>query len=110
MARDAAPHSRGAARVIWHVSTRPAADYDLQEARDWYEAQRPGLGDEFLLAVAEAFTRLEESPLSVPVYYGGFRRMLTATFPYKIFFRTKGEAVIVFRVLHAAREHTRQLK
>jgi plasmid stabilization system protein ParE len=89
---------------------RPDADADIQEARDWYETQRPGLGDEFLLALAEAFSRLEESPLQFPVYYLDFRRALTETFPYKIFFRIEGDSVIVFRILHAAREHTWRLR
>ena len=94
----------------WRVTTRSAADIDIQEARDWYERRRPGLGDEFLVAVAEAFLRLEESPERFPIYYKGFRRILTETFPYKVFFRIEGEAVIVVRVLHAAQEHTWRLR
>lgn len=110
MARDFAPHPGHEARVKWRVSTRLAADADLLEARDWYERQRPGLGDELLLAVAEAFTRLEESPERFPVYYRGFRRILTERFPYKIFFRIEGDAVIVVRILHAAQEHAWRLR
>lgn len=94
----------------WRVSTRPDSDIDLNDAHDWYEQQRPGLGDEFLLAVAEIFARLEESPEQFPVYHNGFRRALTDRFPYKVFFRIEGDAVIIFRVLHAAREHTWRLR
>jgi plasmid stabilization system protein ParE len=96
--------------VKWRVSTRPAADTDLREARNWYEQQRPGLGDEFLVSMADTFARLEESPERFPVYYQGFRRVLTERFPYKVFFRIEGDAVIVFRILHAARDHTRRLR
>jgi len=83
---------------------------DLRDARDWYERQRPGLGDEFHLSVADALTHLEESPERFPIYYRGFRRLLTERFPYKVFFRIQGDAVIVFRILHAARNHARELK
>jgi len=69
----------------------------------------PGLGDEFFLSVADALTCLEESPKQYPVYYREFRRLMTERFPYKIFFRINDDAVIVFRVLHAARDHTREL-
>lgn len=93
-----------------HASIRAAALTDLREAWSWYERQRPGLGDEFLVSVADALTRLEESAEQFPVYYRGFRRLITERFPYKIFYRIEGKAVIVFRVLHAARDHTRQLK
>jgi plasmid stabilization system protein ParE len=95
--------------VIWRVSLRPAAEADLEKARDWYDDQRPGLGDEFLVSIAEALARLEETPERYAVYYRGFRRVLTVRFPYKVFYRIEGETVIVFRVLHAARDHTRQL-
>jgi plasmid stabilization system protein ParE len=96
--------------VKWRVSNRATADADLHQARVWYDRQRPGLGDEFLLSVADAMTRLEEAPEQFPVYYRGFHRLLTERFPYKIFFRIQGDAVIVFRVLHAARDHSRELK
>ena len=94
----------------WRVTTRPAAKVDLEEARDWYERQRAGLGDEFLLAVADAFIRLEESPLRFPIYYQDFRRVLTDRFPYKVFFRVEGQQVIVVRILHAAQEHQWRLR
>jgi plasmid stabilization system protein ParE len=94
----------------WCVSIRLAAETDVAEAREWYESQRAGLGDEFLASVAQALMRLEESPEQFPVYYKDFRRVLTERFPYKVFFRVEGEAVIVFRVLHAARDHTWRLR
>ena len=94
----------------WRVSIRAAAAADLREAQAWYEGQRPGLGGEFLLSVADALARLEQSPERFPLYYRGFRRVLTKRFPYKLFYRIEGEAVIVFRILHAARDHPRQLQ
>ena len=96
--------------MSWRVSIRAAAEADLREAEDWYEGQRPGLGGEFLISVADALTRLEESPEHFPVYYRGFRRVLMERFPYKVFFRIEGDTVIVFRILHAARDHVRQLR
>jgi toxin ParE1/3/4 len=93
----------------WRVSIREAAKADLRETRAWYEHQRPGLGDEFLLSVADAMMLLEESPQRFPEYYRSFRRLLLRRFPYKVFYRIDGADVIVFRVLHAAREHAREL-
>jgi plasmid stabilization system protein ParE len=67
------------------------------------------LGDEFLLAVADVLKQLEESPQRWPVYYRDFRRLMTDRFPYKVFYRVEADRVIVFRVLHAAREHAKAL-
>lgn len=91
------------------VSIRAAARADLQEARDWYEERLSGLGKEFLAAIAETFLRLEANPEGFPVYYRGFRRILTRRFPYKLFFRIEGDAIIVFRILHGAQDHRRRL-
>jgi plasmid stabilization system protein ParE len=35
--------------------------------------------------------------------------LMTRRFPYKIFYRVEGDRVIVFRILHAKRDHRRQL-
>jgi hypothetical protein len=48
--------------VTWCVLIRAAAERDLDEAQKWYDGQRPGLGAEFLVSIAEAFTRLEQDP------------------------------------------------
>jgi plasmid stabilization system protein ParE len=95
--------------VTWRVIIRPAAESDLRDARSWYESQRPGLGDELLDAISHAVRLLEEQPERRPIYYNGFRRLMTHRFPYKIFYRVEGNRVIVFRILHAKRDHHRQL-
>lgn len=92
------------------ILIRPEADEDLTQAREWYDEKRGGLGDEFLDSVASAMRELEQAPENRPLYYLNFRRVLTKRFPYKIFYQVIGERVVVFRVLHARREHQRGLK
>ncbi len=95
-------------RVKWRVSIRPNAEADLRHACDWYDLQRRGLGDELLDEVGNAIRLLHEQPERRPVYYNGFRRLLTRRFPYKIFYRIEGGSVIIFRILHAKRDHRLQ--
>ena len=95
--------------MSWRVIIRPNAEADLRAARSWYESQRTGLGDELLDEVRRAVGLLETDPERRPLYYRGFRRLLTRRFPYKLFYRVEGGRVIVFRILHAKREHRRQL-
>ncbi len=95
--------------MSWRVIIRPAAEEDLREARLWYESKRPGLGDELLAVVRQAVQLLEEQPERRPVYYRGFRRLITQRFPYKLFYRIEEERVIVFRILHFKRDHLRHL-
>ena len=91
------------------VLIRAAAEKDLDDAHRWYNNQRPGLGDEFLVSIAEAFTRLEQHPERYRVIYKEFRRVLVERFPYRIFYQLRGNDVIVFRVLHHARDYSTQL-
>lgn len=91
--------------MTWRVLIRSAAEKDLDEAGKWYDEQRPGLRDEFLVSIAEAFTRLEQDPERFRVLYRDFRRILVERFPYRIFYQIKGDNVIVMRVLHHARDY-----
>ena len=95
--------------MTWRVLIRSAAEKDLDEAGKWYDEQRPGLRDEFLVSIAEAFTRLEQDPGRFRVLYKDVRRILVERFPYRIFYQIKGDNVIVMRVLHHARDYTSQL-
>lgn len=95
--------------MTWSLLVRPRAERDLTEGRDWYEAQVPGLGGDFLTEVARVMNLLAADPERPPLYYRGFRRVLLRRFPYKVFYRAEGGRVIVFRVLHGRRDHPRWL-
>ncbi len=91
------------------VIIRPNAEEDVREAQGWYESRRTGLGNELLEEIRHAIGVLEDHPERRPIYYRGFRRLLTRRFPYKLFYRIEGDHVIVFRILHAKRAHQQQL-
>jgi toxin ParE1/3/4 len=95
--------------VKWRISFRPRAEVDLREVRRWYESKRIGLGAEWLEEVRRAIKVLEERPQSCGDYYRGFRRLLMHRFPYKLFYRIEGNTVLIFRILHAARDHRPRL-
>jgi toxin ParE1/3/4 len=95
--------------VKWRLVIRPRAETDLREARDWYESQRAGLGEEFIAAIEAALRALARDPRRYTVYYRGFRRVFVRRFPYKLFYRLEDDRVIVFRILHARRDHPRHL-
>ena len=87
--------------MSWRVIIRPNAEADLREARLWDNSRRRGLGDDLLNEVEHAVCFLAEKPEQRPIYYNGFRRLITQRFPYKLFYRVEGDCVIVFRILHA---------
>ena len=95
--------------MTWRVIIRPRAEADLHRAWQYYEREQAGLGDEFLCELRPLVQSLERHPERAPYYYRGFRRLLAARFPYKIFYRIVADRVIVFRVLHAKQDHRHEL-
>lgn len=88
---------------------RDEAEADLTEAAFWYHHQTSGLGDEFLREVHTAIRRAVENPSAYRRLRRRpeVRRVLTARFPYRVFYILRSDAIIVFRVLHGAR-HDRE--
>lgn len=78
-----------------------AAD-DVESARRWYEAQLPGLGNEFVAALDEAFLTILDFPRGFPVVYRKTHRYLLGRFPYCIYYQTDQEGIRVVACLHVA--------
>ena len=83
---------------------RPAARADLLAARDWYEQQRPGLGETFAEAVDVIFRRIEEMPESFAATFRDVRRAKLRKFPYVVYYRVLAERIEVIAVLHGHRD------
>lgn len=86
----------------------PEAELEAAEAAIWYDDQRLGLGDEFLVELQQAFDRIRGEPaeLSRLESYVGpheIRRCLLKRFPYLVIFACRPEEVIVVAISHARR-------
>ncbi len=83
---------------------RPRAEHDIQAAYDWYESQRPALGEAFLVAVRQRLEAVRAFPESSPIIYRDVRRAVVSRFPYLIFYVVRPTRVSVLAVLHHARD------
>ena len=95
--------------VKWSVHIRSRGEKEIAEAWKWYEKRQPGLGDRLIDEVSRAVHTLEQDADRFPLYYRNFRRILLVRFPYKIFYMLEGNRAVIFRVLHAKREHRSRL-
>ena len=86
------------------VVIRKGAKQDIKAARAWYDAQRPGLGTEFLDAVAHAVGRMAAGPLRYPIVEANAHRLIMPRFPYSIYFRLRDDEVRIIAVLHQHRD------
>jgi len=76
---------------------------EVQDAHDWYEQQRSGLGVEFMDAIDEVVQRIVINPNSYPKAYQQRRKALPARFPYLVIFELHGDVILVVAVIHASR-------
>jgi plasmid stabilization system protein ParE len=86
------------------VVVRPAAANDIGDAFDWYEAQRAGLGRQFLDEIEACLGRIAARPEAFPVAMRDARRALVRRFPYSVYFRASDHEVRVLAVIHQSRD------
>lgn len=85
----------------------PAVDGEVDAAYDWYERQRPGLGEDFLAALDEALERLQVTPQGHPAIYRNIRRVSAQRFPYGVFYRLHPDRIEVVAIQHSRQDPRR---
>jgi plasmid stabilization system protein ParE len=83
---------------------RPEVYDDVKTAYNWYESQRVGLGEDFLLTLEESYAKITRDPQIYQEVYKSIRRKLARRFPYGIFFVFKENKIIVLAILHTKRK------
>jgi toxin ParE1/3/4 len=86
------------------LAFRRAARAEFDEAADWYEDRRPGLGGTFVAAVQRVLDRAGNLPDYYPVVRVGVREGLVTGFPYAVYYREEPGRVVVFSVFHTSRD------
>jgi plasmid stabilization system protein ParE len=81
---------------------------DLFLAFQWYEAQRRGLGLEFLACVEAAIETIQQMPKLYAEHHLHFRRALVRRFPFSIFY-TIEESEIVLQAVFDNRQDPARL-
>ncbi len=82
----------------------PEARVDLNEAVDWYDRRRPGLGARFFAKVQGAINRIAANPQMHAPVYGPVRKARVPQFPYVVLYREEPAEVIVISVFHTSRD------
>ena len=82
---------------------RQQARRELDEAGDWYERERTGLGSDFFAAIEQLLNRIASNPEQFPVLFRGARKAVAQRFPYCVYFRIKNQRIVVLAVFHSSR-------
>ncbi|SJM96198.1 type II toxin-antitoxin system RelE/ParE family toxin [Crenothrix polyspora] len=86
------------------VSFLEPAEKELQETIDYYQEQRQGLGDEFLVEILLTLEHIEMHPQAWPQLSKRTRRCRTRRFPYGVVYRLQDDGILVVAVSHLHRK------
>jgi toxin ParE1/3/4 len=82
------------------VDFHRAADAELRAAAVFYEDRVPGLGEQFLIEVERACSRLGEHQALGPRLDPEHRRLGLRRFPFALIYRVKASTVQIIAVAH----------
>ena len=82
----------------------PLARLEFEDAAAWYEAQRPGLGDEFRIEVNAILQQVLKSPERFHLASPSTHKAVLKRFrKYSIYYSIELDAINVISVFHGAR-------
>ena len=85
-----------------------AAEREVHDAKNWYEEQREGLGDDLLAPLAATLERIEASPEAAPLVNGvgkaTVRSARTKKFPYRVIYMELPDRWRVIAFAHTRRD------
>ena len=93
--------------MAFTIAISEAAEWDVQQAFQWYEEQQESLGATFETHFSKAIDSIRTNPLKTQVRYHNVRVLFLKKFPFGIHYIIKGNTVIVIAVFHTAMDPTR---
>jgi plasmid stabilization system protein ParE len=76
---------------------------EFDEAADHYNAEEPGLGDEFVEEVKKTIQRIVDFPDAWTLISTRTRRCRTRRFPYGVLYQIRGDTLLIVGVMHLHR-------
>lgn len=84
------------------IRLRRAAQAEYDEAADWYESRRSGLGLRFVAAVRQVLAQVAAQPDRWPEVWPGVREAPVSRWPHCVYYQTHSDQVMVLAVFHTS--------
>jgi plasmid stabilization system protein ParE len=81
----------------------PEAQAEFDQGVDWYEQQRPGLGQDFIDSIRDVTNRISATPEAHAITYKDVRQAVVRRFPYNVLYRVETDRIVVVAVFHTSR-------
>ena len=85
------------------VSFNDLAERELNDAAQYYELERPGLGAALIAEVQRCTAEVAAHPHAGVVLRGAIRRRLCQRFPYGLLYSVHDEEIRILAVMHLRR-------
>lgn len=85
------------------VTFNELAERELNDAAQYYEVERSGLGAAFIAEVQRCTEAIVTHPDAAPIIRGQIRRKLCHRFPYGLLYCTVGDELRILAVMHLRR-------
>ena len=82
------------------------AEYELNEAAQYYDLEEPGLGAAFLEEVDRCVQSIQAAPEAGAILRGTVRRRLLRRFPYALLYKIKPSGIRILAVMNPRRRPT----
>ncbi len=79
------------------------AKRELDDAVDYYNREKPGLGYEFLWEIFFAIDRIKQFPQAWQTFYEDARRCIVRRFPYGIVYVQEKDVIVILAIAHLHR-------
>jgi len=86
------------------IRLHPGAQTEFDDAIDWYEGERLGLGQVFILRVNEVLDRISRTPEVHGRVFEDVRCTQVHRFPYAVYYRIQPDWVEVLSIFHTKRD------
>jgi plasmid stabilization system protein ParE len=86
------------------IRVQAEAVIEIQDAFEWYEAQKEGLGLDFIEEIESGLKHISNHPKYYTAINSQFRRFKIYRFPYLIIYEIDQYEVVVNTVRHAKRK------
>ncbi len=85
------------------VEYHPEVEYDLEDAIDYYNLQREGLGDEFLSEVETTINYIQQQPLHFQKLNRNTRKANIHKFPFAVYYIFVDNKLLISTIIHSKR-------
>ena len=89
------------------LSYHGAVRREVEEACDWYDERKDGLGDEFFQELEAVLVLIARNPQAFPKASEDGRKGRLRRFPYAVYYRMLADRVRILAVLHDRRHPLR---